>query len=239
MHVSLSADDEKHTRQNLRATIERGYQQSEASVWGRIFAEHGRVFEDPHSSMEEVVRCLLDIHGSRVIDLGCGTGRHVVLLAKRGFTVFGMDDSVEALNLAAEWLKPEGLPGHLIRASMHASLPFPDASVDAVLAVQTIHHGRLATILETLREIRRVLRPGGRFFLTVPAQRDQGSQFSEVEANTWIPLDGPEKGLPHHYFDPGEFRSVLEGFDIQWLRLDETQHHCVLAYRVPSGMGSA
>ena len=62
------------------------------NAWDGIFAQQGRVFTGPHEDMPRIVQLLRDRDASTVLDLGSGTGRHVVYLAKNGFSVFGLDN---------------------------------------------------------------------------------------------------------------------------------------------------
>ncbi len=96
--------------------------------------------------------------GTRVADLGCGTGELVAALAAAGAEVIGVDRE-EAMLTAARG-RTEGLPGvTLLRGDVEA-LPIPDASVDAALLVLVLQH--LAQPAAALAEAARVLRPGGR-----------------------------------------------------------------------------
>ena len=52
------------------------------NAWGEIFAREGRVFLEPHKDMPKIVRILKNKEGNTVLDLGSGTGRHVVYLVK-------------------------------------------------------------------------------------------------------------------------------------------------------------
>ena len=49
--------------------------------WNNIFKEKGKVFTVPHPDMREIVSYLKEKRAKRVLDLGCGTGRHLVLFA--------------------------------------------------------------------------------------------------------------------------------------------------------------
>jgi hypothetical protein len=65
----------------------------------------------------------------------------------------------------------------------------------------------------------------------VPKLRNQGKTFEQLEPNTYIPLDGPERGLPHHYFTPEELREVFGGYDIVDIHLDAGDHFCLFAFK--------
>jgi SAM-dependent methyltransferase len=99
---------------------------------------------------------------SRILDAGCGTGRNVVELDKLGRAV-GVDLSAVPLRLAAR----RGLT-RLARASIGA-LPFADETFDAVTAFDVLCHGAVLDERAALRELRRVVRPGGHVLLHLPA----------------------------------------------------------------------
>jgi tellurite methyltransferase len=198
-----------------------------ANPWNGIFSERGRVFTEVHEDIARLGTRLADSGAERVLDLGSGTGRHLVHFARLGFSVYGLDDSTEGTRLARQWLASEGLTADVRVGSMHDPLPYADAFFDAVIAVQVIHHARLAAIRRLAAEMTRVLKPGGLVFVTVPALRNQASLFEEIEPGTLVPLDGPEKGLPHHYFQVDELRALFGGFDIEDLHVDGVGHICL------------
>ncbi len=111
--------------------------------------------------------------GDRVLDLGCGGGRHAFALFKAGCRVVALDrsasDLVEvdvmfrALRLAGE--PPPGARASAVRADAYA-LPFPDDAFDAVVAAEVLEH--LPDDGRAVAELVRVLRPGGRLAVTVP-----------------------------------------------------------------------
>jgi SAM-dependent methyltransferase len=198
-----------------------------ANPWNGIFTERGRVFIEVHEDIARLAARLADLRGQRVLDLGSGTGRHLVQFARLGFSAFGLDDSPEGTRLARQWLASERLAADVRVGSMHDPLPYADAFFDAVIAVQVIHHARLSAIRRLVGEIARVLRPGGLVFVTVPALRNQASSFEEIEPGTFLPLDGPEKGLPHHYFSAEELRELFGGFDVDDIHVDGVNHLCL------------
>ena len=160
-----------------------------ANPWNTIFKQRGRVFAEPHEDMGKIAHRLQSTGAPTLLDLGSGSGRHGVYFARRGFSVCGLDPSAEGIALARHWLAEEGLAADLQRGSMTDPLPYPQACVDAVLAVQVIHPAILATIRRGVHAIARVLRPGGFVFVTVPQLKNQAQAFQEVEL-TQIP-DNP------------------------------------------------
>jgi ubiquinone/menaquinone biosynthesis C-methylase UbiE len=104
--------------------------------------------------------------GQRVLDLGCGTGA-LTLTAKRahrGIEVVGVDPDAKALALARRKAERERLAIDL-QEGFGDALPFPDASFDRVLSSFMFHHLERAQKPAVLREVRRVLRPGGSLHL--------------------------------------------------------------------------
>jgi cyclopropane fatty-acyl-phospholipid synthase-like methyltransferase len=189
------------------------------------------VFTEPHEDMPRIVQLLKDRGASTVLDLGSGTGRHVVTMARHGFSVFGLDSSPEGIRATRQWLADEGLEAELRLQSMTEKLPYEDAFFDGVVSVQVIHHATIATIQGIVAEVNRVLKSGGLLFITVPKLRNQAETFMQLEPNTYVPLDGPERGLPHHYFTPEELREVFAGYYIEDIHLDVWDHYCLIAFK--------
>lgn len=96
-----------------------------------------------------------DLDGLHVLDYGCGTGGTTAHLAARGAQVTGFDISMTRLADAHRRVGSNRV--HLVQ-SVAEMLPFADASFDAVLGKQILHHLDLKIAVP---EIARVLRPGG------------------------------------------------------------------------------
>ncbi len=110
--------------------------------------------------------------GERVLDLGCGAGRHAFALYRRGARVVACDrdaaelDGVAAM-LAAMTEAQEGTAGGAVTAFGDATdLPFADASFDRVVAAEVLEH--IGDDRRAIAEVARVLRPGGTLAVTVP-----------------------------------------------------------------------
>ncbi|HWS56872.1 MAG TPA: class I SAM-dependent methyltransferase [Pyrinomonadaceae bacterium] len=103
----------------------------------------------------------------RVLDAGCGSGRNLVYFLREGFDVCGVDTSPEAVagvRSLARTLAPR-LPAENFRQEPVERMSFGDGSFDAVLSSAVLHFARdEAHWLAMLREMWRVLKPGGLFF---------------------------------------------------------------------------
>lgn len=197
--------------------------------WDDVFRKEGHVFDVPH---EDVVKLIADLqapHAKRVLDLGSGTGRHIVHMAKQGFQAYGLDNSKHGIDLTKRWLDDENLTAELYFGDMTKGLPYEDNFFDAMISIQVIHHARLEIIEFMIEETSRVLKPNGTILITVPATKSQAKTYKQIEPNTYIPLDGIEKGLTHYYFDEVQLRKSLHQFDILSIHIDEVAHFVVRA----------
>ncbi|GIU84824.1 MAG: methyltransferase [Acidimicrobiales bacterium] len=112
--------------------------------------------------------------GQRLLDLGCGFGRHAFEARRRGAHVVACDISSEELRRVAATFEAMHLAGEVVPGTMGACvqadatrLPFADATFDRIIAAEVLEH--VPDDLAALSELARVLRPGGTIAVTVPA----------------------------------------------------------------------
>ena len=144
--------------------------------------------------VEEICRRVTD-RRPRILDVGCGTGANLLMLSDYG-DAEGVDISKDALAFCRE----RGLDK--VKLGAGEELPYEDGTFDLVTAFDVVEH--MDDDLAGLREMRRVLRPGGRVLLFVP---------------TFMFLWGLQDDVSNHrrrYRLP-ELRRVLEqaGFEIE------------------------
>jgi SAM-dependent methyltransferase len=112
--------------------------------------------------------------GDKVLDLGCGFGRHAFEAARRGASVVALDAGRDEVNGVAAMFIAMVEAGELAEGSVHANvvqgdalhLPFPDGAFDRVICSEVLEH--IPDDLAAMRELARVLRPGGTMAITVP-----------------------------------------------------------------------
>ena len=120
--------------------------------------------------------------GAEILDCPCGFGRHAVLLAEKGYLVTGLDRSQTLLD-EAERRRAEGEWPRFLRGD-YRELPFQDASFDAVLNLfSSLGYLERDEDVGVLRELRRVLRPGGA--LVVETAHRDGFARSAASSRTW------------------------------------------------------
>ena len=134
--------DRDYELQTHRAEERHWWYRGRRKVLARVFAELGLP------------------HPARILDAGCGSGRNMVELARLG-TVTGVELSATSVTLARERGVGEVIEGSVLE------MPFETDSFDLAVSLDVIEH--LDQHLEALRELRRVVAPGGALLVTVPA----------------------------------------------------------------------
>ena len=103
----------------------------------------------------------------RVLDAGCGDGRNLVYLLRNGFTCFGVDRDASAIaqvRALAARLAPGEPADRFVTGELH-ELPWPDGSMDAVIASAVLHFSHDEPhFARVVQELWRVLAPGGLLF---------------------------------------------------------------------------
>lgn len=202
------------------------------NAWEGIFKKRGLVFDKPHPDMPRVASLLRKRAARKILDLGCGTGRHSIYLAKKLYDVSGFDESSEALRQTKMLAESKGLKVKLKQGSIYKRLPYHSSYFDGVIATNIIHHGMRYEVKAAVEEIVRVLKHKGILFATFP--KDVGrknkkwiKKARKIAPSTFFPTKGPEAGLIHFVFDKASIYEIFCDFDLK-IWEDNTHHWCVL-----------
>ncbi|MCX5795948.1 MAG: class I SAM-dependent methyltransferase [Elusimicrobia bacterium] len=167
------------TKEPMVVATRRGY-----DLWAAVYDTDG----NPLIAMEEPVvdRLLGPVRGLSVADIGCGTGRHAVRLARRGASVTGLDFS-EGM-LAKARAKPGAAAVRFIRHDLARPLPLPSGGFDRVVCSLVLEH--IKDLGRLFRELKRVCRRDGTIVVTA------------MHPALWL------KGQSARFFDPKSGRDI-------------------------------
>jgi SAM-dependent methyltransferase len=154
--------------------------------------------------------------GERVLDLGCGNGRHTLEAARYPGRIVGVDisrDDLQAAKFMYADLKRKGAPGHADFIIGDAqNLPFKDGAFDKSLCTETFEH--VPDDRRSIDEFLRVTKPGARVCVSVPAYWPERAYW----ALSWDYWHSP--GGHVRWYRPGEMHGILEerGMTVEFQR---------------------
>lgn len=169
----------------------------------------------------------------KILDLGCGIGRHTIYFVGKGFETYGLDQSSDAIGTLRNDLEKMKLHSELQVKDMTLGLPYKNNFFDAVISIRAMHHTYLEKIRKIVSEIERVTRPKGCIYIQVPTYdkllklKQAGESFQETEPGTNISTSGPEKGVVHHNFTKEELIDLFKNFEIKEL-YEKDDHYCMI-----------
>lgn len=193
------------------------------SDWESFFDGHAPVYmkntftQHSDAEVEFLVTLLRLPAGSRILDVGCGTGRHAVRLAKRGYRVTGIDLSAGMLaearraaseaNVAVDWVQ-----GNAASTSFECVFEAALSLCEGAFGLVDLSEEPVAHDSAILKNVFEALRPGGRFVLTAlngcEALRRYGQ--ADVEDGHFDPLNMVEHSTMEWDTSNGR-RSVIVG----------------------------
>lgn len=173
-------------------------------VWGR-YEIAGPKHDYRERSLLKLIRCFSEARDT-LLDVGCGSGSLLFRMANAGHTVHGIDVSNTFVDSIQDSVMQSGLDSQInVKVGNAENLDFEDSSVDGVVLAEVLEH--LPNEKATLSEVKRVLKPNGLLYITVPAN-----------PALWTTVD-EEAGHFRRYTAQG-LASVLEdnGFGVTHIR---------------------
>ena len=138
------------------------------------------------------------VPGTRILDVGCGSGRNLVYLLRAGYQVFGIDPdpgSIQAVQQLASRLAPH-LPSANFQVEAIERSSLPDAFADVVLSSAVLHFARDDAQFDAmLRGTWRVLRPGGLLFCRLASSIGMEHAVTPIAGRRHRLPDGSERYL--------------------------------------------
>lgn len=141
----------------------------------RAYAEKSKELVSVEEETFELLR-KVDLHGKKVLDFGCGNGRHAIKLVEEGAQkVVGIDENPEFVDAAK---KEHALPEITYITAEGGALPFRDSSFDFVFSNFVVQH--FENSRKAFHEIHRVLLPGGEALLVISLTRTEAADLSDT-----------------------------------------------------------
>lgn len=159
----------------------------------------------------------------RVLELGSGAGANLAFFAKEGFDAYGIEGSETACRHARRFLAAQSLEAEIVHGDF-TSLPYRNGYFDLIVDRESVCHNRWAAILAVRDEVRRCLKPGGRF-LSFAFSRAHGAVKSaggrRLEPGTYADFKRTafaDAGTTH-FFTEREMRAgYFKGFKLEYLQ---------------------
>ena len=197
---------------------------------------------------EQIIRFVYRTRGQcsrnmRALDVGCGSGRHTLFMAREGFRVFGVDYSTKAVDITNRLLHEMNLE-QTARISDITELPYEDNFFDLAVCWHTLYCTTLDRMRLGIKEMHRVLTPGGSACVSLRRTNDYTlGKGEQLEPNTFK-LDPAQVSedpgdMTVHYSDLDEaqelfsnFSSVEIGFsDFAFGNLEHVRSHWIVMAR--------
>jgi len=140
----------------------------------------------------------------RILDIGCGNCRYLLVANKKGNELYGIDFSSEMLKIAKEYCQEHNMKVNLKKADV-AKLPFPDNFFDVIICVAVLHIIEKGKIEKPLAEIKRVLKPGSLALIAVWYKHEKGEKLK-----SWFKkFEGKKIFRYYYFFDENELKDKI------------------------------
>lgn len=169
------------------------------------------------SNMDVIEHVFGPMEGKRLLDIGCGRGRLLRALARRGAAVTGVDPSAQMIAKSSE-MAPDA---KLIQSGAE-DLAFEDDSFDGAIIMNALHHVPGPIMQPALREALRVVRPGGAFLVIEPLARGGYQEvFAPIDDETEIRAHALE--AVEALLDAGQAKRVFKVEYDTWLKEESVE----------------
>ena len=196
--------------------------------WDRMIATKTYGLVDPDAHVVNKLNLFKSLGSRKVLDLGCGQGRHTILLSKNSFETFAIDISPTAAKATKNALDEEGLTAEVMVGDM-CEIAYPDNFFDAILAWRSLYLGKIDDVRKAFSEVKRILRPGGIIYTSIRSVNNTlwhvgKIKGKEIEPNTFLLNCDGLSGITYHFFTKEEVLGYFSDFEILETEELDLQH---------------
>lgn len=175
---------------------------------------------DEYPELDEIIS-LCKSKDERIIDIGCSYGRLSMPLAKLGFYVVGVDIAEEPIRVLGQ--KREGMRNLSVCCCEATKLPFNANLFNGCISINAIYHSVYEDICRSIKEIERVLVPGGWFYGTFLSKEDWKYGVGEcLGKDTFLSIDGADPGVPHWFAAYQDIEEIFSRWQCIQIRHDKS-----------------
>ena len=146
----------------------------------------------------------------RLLDLGCGIGRHVIYGSDMGLDAYGVDLSETALAVAVRWAAEHGIDPDRFQQAHIGQLPWPEGFFDFVISHGVLDSMSFQSARQAIPEIARVLADDGLFYVDLVSP-DDGRHPSGFDGEENVE-EGLEQGTVQSYFTLDKINRLIQGW---------------------------
>lgn len=145
----------------------------------------------------------------KILDLGCGIGRHVIFASKMGLDGYGIDLSEHAIATARDWADRENVPteGRVVQGDI-TSLPWDNGTFQFVISHGVLDSMYFAIAQKAVKEVHRVLEQDGLFYCDLVSGDD--SAHSREYAGEEVVESSHEKGTVQSYYNFSKINELIK-----------------------------
>ena len=169
-------------------------------------------WKKPAPEVLDFIRSISPIEKPKVLDLGCGLGRHAIAFALAQFSTTAIDASAMAIQHVVDW-------AHDLHLSIETKIcdvlddALPEETFDVVLSYNVIYHGSREQFAQAIQRVHKLLKRNGIFFFTCPSRQDGKYGFGELVApHTYRCAKSVTPGDIHYFADEEDLDELLDGF---------------------------
>lgn len=172
-----------------------------------------------------------DLKGKKILDIGCGSGAYLFIIAKMGGEISGQDISSKCVKNAKMFLQENGFNGD-IKTGDAVKLLFSDNCFDAVISADFFEHISYEQKNKVVSEVYRVLKPGGVFAIKTPNLDYLKTSFFFKRIFAILTFKNPFKiNIPHTHENPDNVHCGLTTYaELEKILLNNMFHSPQITY---------